>query len=45
MFVIVEQLYGIQGGGRGKENDRELTILKCIISVQVDNIIICIESY
>jgi hypothetical protein len=23
MFILMEQLYGIWGGGKGKENDRE----------------------
>jgi hypothetical protein len=33
------------GGGKGKENDKKSSILKCISSVQVENIAICIESY
>jgi hypothetical protein len=40
MFVIVE----LGGGEKGKENDRESTILKYITSVQVEDVIICIES-
>jgi hypothetical protein len=32
------------GGGRGKENDRESTMSKCIKSVQVDDTTICTES-
>jgi hypothetical protein len=31
----------LRGGGRGKENDRAPTILKCITSVQVEDLIIC----
>jgi hypothetical protein len=34
----------LRGGGKGEENDRESTILKYIASVQVEDIIVCIES-
>jgi hypothetical protein len=34
----------LRGGGKGKENNRLLTKLKYIKSVQVDGIKICIES-
>jgi hypothetical protein len=33
----------LRGGGKGKENDRESTISKCITFVQVDAIMICTE--
>jgi hypothetical protein len=44
MFVILEHLYGRWGGGKGKENDRELSISKYITFVQVEDIKMCIES-
>jgi hypothetical protein len=34
----------LRGGEKGKENDTESTIWKFIISVQVEDITICIES-
>jgi hypothetical protein len=45
MFVIVQLLYGIQRRGKGKENDRASIILTYTISVQVEDITVCIESY
>jgi hypothetical protein len=36
MTVIVELLYRTWGGGIGKKNDKESTILKYISSVQVN---------
>jgi hypothetical protein len=44
MFEIVKLFYGTQGGGKGKENDRESTTLKYIISVLVEAITLCIGS-
>jgi hypothetical protein len=44
MFVTVELLYGTQEGGKGKGNDRASTTCKCITSLQVKDITICIES-
>jgi hypothetical protein len=32
------------GGGKGKEHNRESTILKCITSVHAEDITICTES-
>jgi hypothetical protein len=34
----------LREGGKGKENNRKSTISKCITSVQVEDITICIES-
>jgi hypothetical protein len=34
MFVIVERLYGTWRGGKGKEKDKESTILKYKRSVE-----------
>jgi hypothetical protein len=33
------------GEGKGKENNRELTILKYMISVQVEDIMMCMEAF
>jgi hypothetical protein len=32
-------------GGKGKENDRASTILKCVTSVKAEDIAICIENH
>jgi hypothetical protein len=45
MFIIMELLYGMWGGGKGQGNDRESTILKYITSVQVEDVMIYTESY
>jgi hypothetical protein len=45
MFVIVKYSMELWGGGKGKENGKESTISKYITSVQVEDIMICIESY
>jgi hypothetical protein len=34
----------LRRGGKGKEGDRKSTILKYISSVQVEDVMICIES-
>jgi hypothetical protein len=34
----------LRGGGKGKENDRESTISKYVTSVQVEDLMIRIES-
>jgi hypothetical protein len=44
MFVLVELFYRTWGGEKAKEDDRALTILKYITSVQVKDIIKRIES-
>jgi hypothetical protein len=35
----------LREGGKGKENDRALTISKYVASVKVEDIRICIESW
>jgi hypothetical protein len=45
MFIIMELLYGTQGGRKGKQNERESTILKYITYVQVEDVMIYTESY
>jgi hypothetical protein len=35
----------LEGGGKGKKNDRESIILKYIRSVQVEDTMICTKSY
>jgi hypothetical protein len=45
MIIIMGIFAGVQGSGRGKENNRELIILKYIASVYEDNITKCIKSY
>jgi hypothetical protein len=44
MFIIVQLLYGTWGGRKGKENDR-VNISKYITSVQVEHMIIFLESW
>jgi hypothetical protein len=44
MFVIAQLLYGTWGGGKGKENDRESTMLKYITGLQVEDKMVCSES-
>jgi hypothetical protein len=44
MFITVELLYRTWGRQKGKENNRELTILKYITSVQVQDKTIYIKS-
>jgi hypothetical protein len=45
MFIIMDLLCGTQGGGKGKQNEKESTISKYIISVQEEDIMVYTENY